>query len=186
MWCNSWLTWFLDKCKITWQRKCYWTLIPLYLTDDVITAHSPYRGDPSPGCCSRSEPRASDNWKGFCWVAAPETIIIRVLPLLDYSREYNIYCTHSPRLAQAPQSDSNCGRRTNVLVIIKIILCKCLPGNWLIFIIELLSSFNIRRGFSHQRFHSDALISFDSESDLCLGSSLPIWILMLSHHLDYH
>ena len=128
----------------------------------------------------------SDNWKGFCWVAAPETIIIRVLPLLDYNREYNIYCcTNSPRLAQAPQSDSNCGRRTNVLVIIKIILCKCLPGSWLIFIIELLSSFN-RRGFSHQRFHSDALISFDSQSDLCLGSSLPIWILMLSHHLDYH
>ena len=76
---------------IMWQRKCYWTLIQVCLTDDVIPAPPPNRGDPSPRHCSRSEPRASDNWKGFCWVAAPETIIIRVLPLLDYNREYNIY-----------------------------------------------------------------------------------------------
>ena len=99
-----------------------------------------------------------------------------------------VYCTQAPRLAQAPQSDSNCGRRTNVLVIIKIILCslQMLTGELTHIYHWAAYQFFIRRGFSHQRFHSDALISFDSQSDLCLGSSLPIWILMLSHHLDYH
>ena len=33
---------------IMWQRKCYWTLIQVCLTDDVIPAPPPNRGDPSP------------------------------------------------------------------------------------------------------------------------------------------
>lgn len=166
-------------------------LIQLCLTDDVIPAPPPNRGDPSPGRCSRSEPRASDNWKGFCWVAAAETIIIRVLPLLDYNREYNISCLlHTgPAPGSGPaiwfklwKKDKCSGDYQNYPVQ----SANAYRGVDSYLSLSCLLVFFNRRGFSHQRFHSDALISFDSQSDLCLGSSLPIWILMLSHHLDYH
>ena len=172
-----------------WQRKCYWTLIQVCLTDDVIPSPPPNRGDPSPAA-------AVDQSRVLQTI---ERVFAELqLQRQSLSESCHYWITTGNTTSTAAQIPRAWLRPRNLIQIVEegqmfwwlsklsCAVCKCLPGSWLIFIIELLISFFNRRGFSHQWFHSDALISFDSQSDLCLGSSLPIWILMLSHHLDYH
>ena len=58
-----------------------------------------------------SGPACLRQLKGFLPSAAPETIIIRVLPLLDYNREYNIQTAQIPPPALARQSASDWGKQ---------------------------------------------------------------------------
>ena len=99
-----------------------------------------------------SGPACLRQLKGFLPSAAPETIIIRVLPLLDYNREYNIQTAQIPPPALARQSASDWGKKDKCAGDCPNYPEQMLAGEMshILCILDRLRS-NIRR-FSHQRF----------------------------------